>query len=145
MKTLFLFAVFIFTPFAIHAQCVVPAGFVCITQEAANRISADLAELKESRTVIEAFKAERNLNATQQKAADALIASLNNLVAVQTKVITDYDGVLKSMQKVYEAQAILIEKLTTALNKKPSKWSQFLAVLKRVGDIALGIAVGKLL
>lgn len=143
MKIL-LFAILLFSPFALHAQCVVPSGFVCITQDAANKISADLAELKESRTVIEAFKTERILNATQQKAADALIASLNNLVTVQTKVITDYDGVLKSMQKVYEAQAVLIEKLTTALNKPKSKWQQFVAIITRIGDIALGIAVGRL-
>ena len=146
MKQLFLFALLLLSPVALCAQCVSKPDDPCVSvnQSILDRAAKGLDELKAARDVIKQFEAERSLNATQQKAADTLIASLNSLVALHVNIEADYAKVLDAYKGVLEAQAKLIDKLTTALNKPQSKFGKFMAAVEKIALIALGISLGRL-
>ncbi len=144
MKTLL--AIFCIALFALSAKaqtvCVVPLGFVCLTQTDADKISADLAELKASRPVIAAFKAERDATAAQ-------IASLNNLVKQQDALadslrrqIVDMTTVHDLAMKTLAAYADLTDKLVAKLNAPKSAFAKFAQALKEIALIATGLAIG---
>jgi type I site-specific restriction endonuclease len=86
-------------------------------------------EVVACRDALEKFKNERAKTEAERHAADTLIASLNQLVAVKDRII--------------EAQAKLIDFYEKALNKPKSTFDKFLNGVKEVLKAAVFILIGR--
>jgi hypothetical protein len=128
------------------AQCVSTPDDPCVSvkQSLIDRAAATATELKHARDVIAAFELERATSQAERIAAQALIKSLNDVMDVRGRIITEYERMQVVYQKVIDMQAQLIERQSALLNKGKSGWDKFLVVLKTVGAIALGIVIGGL-
>jgi hypothetical protein len=124
------------------AQCTSDAQ--CVPQETINKCKVTADKLIASLDVIAKFQAERLTTDAEKAAAQTLIKALNDVIDIRGKLVADQDKIIAMYEKVTQLQADLIQKLTTALNKPRSAFEKFLTVLKEIGILAMGIAIGRL-
>jgi hypothetical protein len=105
----------------------------------ATRAFKEVAALREALARVQAVN---GLSAAERKAVDATLAAMDSLMAVKDRIPLAYAALDEVRIKTIEAQNVLIERLLTQLNKKPSTWQKILGVLKRIADIAVGIGIG---
>lgn len=141
MKKLILIAIFLFTPVFAYGQCT--DGSVCISQTTIDRATAAVTELAAARQVIEAFGKERAATQAEREAAARLVDRLNNVIAVQDRLATEYDKVILLYKAVIAEQAALIERLQKMLNAPKSAWQRFASALKTITYILAGAALGR--
>jgi hypothetical protein len=126
-----------------YGQCTTQPGFVCITQAAANDMSAKLDELKADRDVIAKFMVERATNAAELAAANKVIDSWKALDVTNSTIIQKYEAVNAMYEHVIKMQSDLIDKLTNKINAPKSAWQKFLTAAKEVLILAAGITLGR--
>ncbi len=144
MKTLLTIVCIALFAFSAKSQCVVPPGFVCITQSNADQISKDLKELKDSRVVIAAFQLERTTTANQITALNNLVTSKDALETALRQQIVDMTTVHELAMKTLTAYAELVDKMAKEINKPQSAWSKFGRTLEKIAILAAGIYIGGL-
>jgi hypothetical protein len=145
MKKLFFVSFLVFSALSVSGQCVSTPTDPCVSvhQSLLDRAAAAATELAQARDVIAKFTAERLVTEAERNAAKALIQSLNDVLDVRGRIITEYERMQAVYQKVIDMQSQLIEKLTKELAKPKSGWARFWEVLKTVASIAFGIAIGR--
>jgi len=116
---------------------------VCLSQTAINKCASAVAELLEARTVITEFQKERSTSVAEREAAAKVIAGLNDLVIVKDRVIATYEQINALYKQTVEIQSQIIDKLEKRLLKGKSGFERFLDVLKTVGYILAGAALGR--
>jgi len=137
-------ALIVFGTWISNAQTIpCPAGFICLSQEKANETASRLKELIEARDVIAKFTLERGLAIAERDAANALVKRINEMIALDDRMMLTYEKAMTQMQKIMDMQTALIEKLITRLDKPKSPWKQFLDALKTVAAIVVGISIGR--
>lgn len=136
-----IFCLFLFT-LSLKAQCVVPSGFVCLPQADVDKISKDLAELKQSRIVIADFKSERGASDVLVNAYKAFATSSNDLVAALQKQVTDQITINQLQQKLLETAYALVDKLTQQINKPKSGFQKFIQTVEKIVYLAAGVLIG---
>lgn len=82
---------------------------------------------------------------SQIEALNGLIAIFERKDAIYQSLLDLRDQAFAVYEKVIKIQSEMIERLTNQINKGKSGWQKFLGVLTRIADIALGIAVGRVL
>lgn len=122
--------------------CEVPAGFVCITQTAADKIAHDLDELKAARDTIAAFKNERLMTDAERSAYKTLTDALNAAFDARGKVVADQAQIIGIQAKALDLYATLVEKLAAQINKPKSAWAKFVGALEKVVVLLAGVAIG---
>ena len=134
----------VFSVLNANAQCVSTPADPCVTvnQSLLDRSAAAVRELVEARVVIQKMTAERVLAEAERNAAQALIRSLNDVLDVRGRIITEYERMMTLYKSVIDMQQQIIEKALAQANKK-SGWQKFLEILKTVASIAVGIAIGR--
>lgn len=120
-----------------------PAGTVCITQEAANRTAAAIAELIEARKSIAEFLKERALTDIERTSAARLQAALNAVITTGEKISSMKDQMIELQQKTILLQNNLILKMEAEILKPKSGWQKFLDYVKIATSIVFGIYVGR--
>jgi hypothetical protein len=95
------------------------------------------------RDALAKLQAVTPLTAQERKAVDATLAAMDALIAVKDKIPQAYAELDAVRMKTIEAQALLIDRLTTALNKPKSGWDKFLDTLKTIGKVVVGIVIGR--
>jgi len=130
-----------------YTQCVETPQDPCLSvnQSIINKAAQVADELKAARDVIAKFSVERSAHDAERVAATALIKGLNDLMATKDKMISEYDRINALYRQVIDFQQKIIENLEKQLSKPKSGWQKLLGALKRIGDIAIGIAVGRVL
>lgn len=126
-----------------YGQCTAPAGFVCLTQEEANKVSDNLTELKAARDVISKFTAERLTTDAERLAFQTLVKSLNDVLDTRGKIIAEYERMQDLWKKAFDLQAAIIDRLEKQLNKPRSGFQKFLSALKQVLYVASGVLIGR--
>lgn len=126
----------------VHAQCVVPPGFVCLTQAQADKAST----LVDKYTVLkDAFDAATKQIAAMQISSDtkdALIAKLREVIAISDQkdaAQAKYNALRDAIDKLKDD---LIAQQQKQLAKKSSGFSKF---LKAVQIIYYGLSIALLL
>lgn len=146
MKKIFLVLILVFGFTQVgQAQEPTPEPKVCISQEAANKCATIAGELIEARKVIQSFLAERGAKDSQIATLTALNQGLKEINELSLDIEKAKDRLLAVKDKIIEAQEKLIDYMLAQLNKKPSTFQKILAVLKRLGDIAIGVGIGSVL
>lgn len=127
------------------AQCVVPPGFVCITQAAANETATRLAELIETRKALAEALKERALTDVERATSQRLTDRLNQIIALGDQISERQNKVIEQLYQAVEKALDLVTKLEEKINKPKGFWDKFLDVLETAAKIALGIIIGSAL
>ncbi len=135
--------VLFFACIGVNGQTTCETGSQCVKQAVIDRCGQVADELVAAKDVIEKFKAERVTTDAERNAATALIKSLNDVLDVRGRIIAEYDRMVIVYQKVIDMQSLIIEKLTTQLNKPKSAWQKFVTVLKEIAILTLGLTIGR--
>lgn len=145
MKILWIAIVFFVFAIGAKAQtCTVPTGFVCITQNAADRIAHDLDELKAARDAIAAFKNERLMTDAERVAYKTLTDALNAAFDARGRVVADQANIIEIQAKALTLYSVLVDKLTSQINRPQSAWSKFVHTLEKIAILTAGIYIGTL-
>lgn len=126
-----------------NAQCTTQPGFVCISQEAANRAASVVEKYNAALAVIAAFEVERGANATKDAAKDALIAKLREIGEVDNLIHAKEAEMRKLYEQVIAMYQGVVEKLEKRLNAGKSGFAKFMDAVKTIGYILSGIALGR--
>lgn len=128
-----------------YGQCVSTASDPCVSihQSTIDRAARAADELIEARNVIAEFTKERAASQAERAAAAKVIEGLNQLVATKDRIEVEQNKIIKLYVDVVAMQQTIIEKLEKRLSAPKSGFQKLLEVLKRVGDIAVGVAIGR--
>jgi hypothetical protein len=143
MKIFLIIVILLFAGLSINAQCTTQAGYVCITQAAANDIAKNLDELKAARDVIAKFTAERSATDAERQAATVLLKAANDALDTLAKGIADREKLIDLQAKTLQLYADLVEKMTAKLNAPKSAWAKFVEAVEKIAILALGISIGR--
>lgn len=147
VMALLVVTLFLLASVAINAQCVEKPNDPCVpvNQSILDRAGRAADELLAARDALVKHASERTVTDAERKAAATLIDGLNQLVATgqriqdeQTKVITLYKNVIEMYQGI-------VERLEKMIARPQSGWQRFASLLKTVGNILAGIALGRAL
>lgn len=118
---------------------------VCISQEAANKCATLASELIEARKVIQNFLAERGAKDAQIATLTAMNQGLKEINELSLDIEKAKDRLIAVHLRVIEMYEKLVTTLENRLYGKRKWYDKLFAVLKRMGDILLGVGVGALL
>lgn len=142
-KLILFVCILFFAVIGVNGQTTCESGSQCVKQSVIDKCGAIADELVAARDVIAKFKSERLTTDAERNAATVLIKSLNDVLDVRGRIITEYEKMMVAYTKVIEMQSLIIEKLTTQLNKPKSAFSKFVAVLKQIAILTLGLTIGR--
>lgn len=118
---------------------------VVVSQAFVDDATRAFKEVAALRDALARVQAVNSLSAAERKAVDATLAAMDALIVVKDRIPLAYAALDEVRVKTIEAQSVLIDRLLTQLNKKPSTWQKILGVLKRIADIAVGVGIGSVL
>jgi hypothetical protein len=142
LRCAFFAALFVFltSSFAHGQSC--PVGYVCYDQPTNNRIFQQLSELAAAKDAIAKLLTERGASEVALAQAQKVIEGLNALDAVNGRVVLKHKEMIALQEQVIEMYKKLVTDLEERLNKPRSIWQKIVAVLKRIGDILIGVGIG---
>ena len=138
MKKLILIAI-LFFPVTVMAQD------VCVPQSTIDRCARAADELAAARIAIDKLTAEREVSAVAIKSAQTAIDSLQRAIQVGKDIQAVQEQVIETLKGIIKLQGEIIERYEKILNKPKSAWQKFLATLKTLASIAMGIGIGRAL
>ena len=83
------------------------------------------------------------MTTAERKAVDAVFVAMDTLAKINDKIIISYTQLDDVRVKTITAQALIIDRLLTQLNKKPSFWSKLWDAVQKALTLALGILIGR--
>jgi len=142
-KLILIASVLFFSAIGINGQITCETGSQCVKQAVLDKCADVADQLIAAKDVIEKFKAERATTDAERASATVLIKSLNDVLEVRGRIITEYEKMMVVYQKVIDMQMVIIKKLTTQINKPKSAFQKFVTVLKEVAILTLGLTIGR--
>jgi len=144
MKKLLLIAI-LFLPLGVYGQCVATVDDPCvsISQSDLNKATSAAIELKAARDVIAKFAIERATGDVERAAAHTLIKSMDVLLATKDRIIGEFEKINALYRQVIDFQTQIITNLEKQLLKPKSGFQKVLDILKTVGYILTGVALGR--
>lgn len=141
-KVVLMLAMFLVLAVSAQAQdC--PSGFQCVPQAQFNTILNRLEQLVEAKDTINKMLAERGASDAAINSALKVIEGWKELDAINNTIILKQKDVIALYERVMQMQMTIIENLEKRLLKPKSGFSRFLDVIKTVGYILSGIALGR--
>ncbi len=137
--TLLIFSGFV----VVKSQCVVPPGFVCVTQSDADRTKKDLNELLVDRDTITKQGLALAATDTERAAWLSFKAASDSTIATLQKGIVDREAVITLQEKALALYEDLVEKLTAKLTAPKSSFQKFMSALRDIALVAAGVTLGR--
>lgn len=120
-------------------------NFVVTTQGLIDDSNKAFKLVPELQKQVENLLSDKKISDQERQAYIQLKLDLEDVANIRSKIIDQYVKMLEVYDKVIKIQSDLIDKLTSRLNKKKSTFEKIIGILKRIGDVAIGVAIGRIL
>lgn len=116
--------------FLASGQCVVPAGFVCLTAEQADKTNQLIDKYQATKEALTAAEKQITTLNIASATKDSLIASLRDLGTIQNNLDAAKDKYILILKAMNDLQTDLIARQQKQLSKGKSSFDKFLNALK---------------
>lgn len=139
-------AIVILFPLCANSQTTAcPVNMVCFEQKTANEIFDKLNQLVAAKDLIIKLQTERGTADTALANALKVVEGWKELDAVNGQIIAKKDQIITLYERVMQVQMQIIENLEKRLSRPKSPLDKIAGIIKDLGYVLAGIALGRAL